>query len=163
MKALGTSTNATSLSYCDSMMHVSSTDFVATVGELAYFFDMNSRCVFPPATVRPLISALLFSVRNMWDSNTSAFSFLVRSQKCLGSNVFRRCSCFISEFKAFFALGPHRFKPIFRDSCVMIVDNSVGCSFAVCWNSMCASGCSVPYCFSSAMAASYLFPLMLGM
>ena len=145
------------------MMHFSSTDSVATVGELASSFDMNSLCLFLPTTICPLISPLLFSLRNMWDSNNSAFYFLVRSRKCLGSNVSWRCSCFISEFKAFFALGPHSFKHAFGDSCVMIISTAFGYSFAVCWNSMCASGCSVPSCSSCAMAASYLFPLMLGM
>ena len=67
----------------------------------------------------------------MWESNTLDFSLLVRSRKCLDSNVSWRWRFFISKFKAFFALGPHRFKPAFRDICVMIVDTAVGCSSTV--------------------------------
>ena len=91
---------------------------VATVGELASSFEMKLRCLFPPATVRPLIFPSLFFLRNIWDSNTSDFSFSVRSEQCLGSNLSLECNFFISACMALFALSPHCFKPDLRDSCV---------------------------------------------
>ena len=47
MKAFGMSTVATSWCYSMSMMHVSRTDSVATVGELESYLDIKSLCVFP--------------------------------------------------------------------------------------------------------------------
>jgi hypothetical protein len=65
MKAFGMSTTATSRLSSASMMQVSSTDLVATVGELASSLLMKSRRLLRPATVRPLIAPAHFCLRNM--------------------------------------------------------------------------------------------------
>ena len=89
---------ATYLPYCGSMMQVSSNSYVATVGELVSSLEMKSFCLFPPATVLPLVFPYLFILRNIEDFKNYAFYLLVRSYLCLGSNVFWRWSCLISNF-----------------------------------------------------------------
>ena len=137
---------ATSLLSCASIRTVNTTASVATVGEPAYFFEMKSRCLFPPATVRPLTFPSLLCLRNIWDFNTSDLSFSVRLEQCLGSNVFLKCNCFISAWMTLFAFYPHWFKPSLSDSCVMIAATALtGCAMAS-LNSKCASGCSTSCC-----------------
>ena len=59
----------TPLSSYSYIMQLISTNYVATVGELASYLEMQSLCLLPLATVCPLILPSLFFVRNMWDSN----------------------------------------------------------------------------------------------
>ena len=51
-------------------MQIIITDYVATVGELAYSFEIWYLCLFSAATFCPLILIYLFFLSNMWDSNT---------------------------------------------------------------------------------------------
>ena len=64
MNAFGVSTTSTSLCSSESMMCVSSTDYVATVGDLSSSLEIKSLCFLPPATVLPLMVPSLFSFRN---------------------------------------------------------------------------------------------------
>ena len=146
MKSFGISMIATYLFSCASLRTVNMTDLVAMVGELASYSEMKSRCLFPPADVRPLIFLSLFFLRNIWDSNNSTLSLSVRSEWCLGSNVFLKCNCFISDCLALFSFSPHCFKHALRENCIMIAATAVtGCAVAY-LNSKCVSGCSTYWC-----------------
>ena len=72
MKSFGISITATYFSYFVSLLLIGSMDSVDTLDELASSFEMQSLCLFPPATVCPLIVPSLFFFENMWDSNTLA-------------------------------------------------------------------------------------------
>ena len=119
---------AKSLPSCVSMTQVSSTSYVATVVKLAYSFKIKFRCLFPPATVLPLIFLYIFSLRNIWDSKTYSFLLWVSSYWCLVSDVFQRWSCLIPEFIDSLDFFPCLFIPTLSESCIIIVDTIVGYS-----------------------------------
>ena len=151
---------ATSLCSCASIAQDSTTASVATVGDLASALLMKSLFLFPPFTARTLILTSLFSLRNICDSITLAFSLIDSSWRCRGSKVSRRWSCLISYFIAFLPLFPQVFNTTLRDSCVMIDHRTGGCSSTAKLNSRCASGCSVPWLSSWAITLSYVFLVM---
>ena len=67
MNASGMPSTATSMSSSISTMHVSSTDSLETVGELAYSLEEKSPYLLPPATVLTLMVPYIFSFRNICD------------------------------------------------------------------------------------------------
>ena len=60
MNVFGISTTVIYMCSCASMMHVSSTDSVVTVGELASSLEIKYIYFLPPATVLPLMIKSLF-------------------------------------------------------------------------------------------------------
>jgi hypothetical protein len=60
MNAFGMPVTATSRSSSAYTMHVSRTDTLATVGELASSLEMKLHCLLSSATVRSLMSPFLF-------------------------------------------------------------------------------------------------------
>ena len=138
MNALGMSMTETSLFSLASMIPVIRTDYVQSVGELAYYLVMYVRCLLPPATVCPLIFPSCFFFSNICDSNTIWPSSYVRSCLYMGIKVFLRCSCFISLLDAECTLSPHYFTPALRDNWVMITyacqDKALHGSLVVSWH-----------------------------
>ena len=67
MNAFGVSTTATYLCSSELMMYVSSTDYVATVGDIVSSLEIKYICLLPPTNVLPLMVPSLFSFRNIWD------------------------------------------------------------------------------------------------
>ena len=65
MKEFGILITATPLSSFAYIMQLSSTDYVDTVGDMESSFDMQYLCLFPPATVSPLILTNIFCFRSM--------------------------------------------------------------------------------------------------
>ena len=162
MKAFGVLIIATYLPSCASMMQVSSTVYVSTVGKLASSFKMKSCCMFPPANVLPLICMYIFSLRNVWDSKTYDFPLLIRSYWFLGSNVFRRWSFLISDFVNCISPLPHWFIHLFSKICAVIVGTASGCSYTYRFKNMCIFGFNVPWFSIRDMAVSYSEPFMYG-
>ena len=154
---------ATSIPYFAYIMKVSSTDYVANVGELTYSFEMKAWCMFTPATVIPLIFLSLFSLINIQDSKTSNFSLLVRSYLCLGSNVFWIRSCLMDDFIYSLALFSCCFRPALHEICIFIVNTTVSCSSTDWLKNICASEFNVPWFFICAISVSYFETIMDGM
>ena len=69
INAFGMSTTVTSLCSSASMIHVSSTDYVAMVGNIASFLDIKSLCLLLHATFIPLMVPYLFYFMKIWDSS----------------------------------------------------------------------------------------------
>ena len=140
---------------CTSMMQVSSTASVTTVVKPASSYDMKYHCLFPLATVIPLIFPDLFSFRNIQYSKNSAFPVLVSPDWCLGLNMFRRWTCLISNFTDSLALFTHFFRPAFSEIYFIIVNTTIDCSSNAWLKNMCESGFNVPWFSICAIAVSY--------
>ena len=67
MGTFGVSTVAKYQCSSVSMIHVSRTDSVATVGEIVSYFDIKSLSLFPPATILTFRVPSIFSLRKIWD------------------------------------------------------------------------------------------------
>ena len=65
MKSFGILINVTSIYSFVYIMQLSTTDYVGKVGDLASYFGMKSRCLFPQVTDRPLILPSLFFLMNI--------------------------------------------------------------------------------------------------
>ena len=65
MKAFGILITAKSLSSLASMIQLSRPDYVDTVGDLEYYFEWKTLCLFKPDTVLPLVFPSLFFFRYM--------------------------------------------------------------------------------------------------
>ena len=128
INAFGMSIVATSLCSCASITQDRSTASVETMCELDSYLLMKSLCLFPSATYGPLLFPSLFSLRNICESRTLAFSLADSSWPCCGSKESRIWSCLISDFIYFLHFSPQVFNPTLRDSCVMISDTTDSCS-----------------------------------
>ena len=73
MNAFKMSTTATSMFSSESMMHVSSTDSVTTVDELASSLEIKYLCLLPTANVLLLMVPYIFSFKNRWDFSVCFF------------------------------------------------------------------------------------------
>ena len=73
-KELGISNTEMSRPYLGQMISVRRTDSSAEVGDVASSFGILPRCLFSPETMRPLMVAPFFPLRNRCDSRTWSYS-----------------------------------------------------------------------------------------
>ena len=130
MNAFGMSTIVKYLCYSASMVHVSSTGSLATVGALESSLEIKSLCLLPPATVLTLMVPYLFSFSNIWDSSVYFFFSCDMFFQCSERKMSLMSSCFISECIAFLPFLSHLLRPVLSDSCVMMAPTTSG-SFLV--------------------------------
>jgi hypothetical protein len=126
MNAFGISTIATSLSSIVLIIEVSITDSVSTVGELASSWLKYPLCLFPPATVLPLISPDFFCLMKIWDSRIFYFFSEDRLVYSFGMKEFRQWSCFILALAEFVASFTQVLIAAFSNSWVKIVLITLG-------------------------------------
>ena len=161
-KAFGISINAVYLYSFSSMMQISITDYVYTVGELETYFDMYPLCLFSPDTVSPLLLPSLFYFRNMQDYITLLIWVSYSSFQCIGLNIFMKLSCFILECTASWDLFPHYFNPALSESCVIISFMKSGCSYCISMKNMFTSGRNAPWSSNWSTSTAYLEPVIMG-
>ena len=97
MNAFGISTTATSMRSSASMIHVSSTDYVAKVGKITSSLAIKSLCLLPPDNVLPLMVPYLLSFRKIWYCSVCFLCSYDMFLQCSGRKVYLMCSCFILE------------------------------------------------------------------
>ena len=163
MNASGMSTTATYLCYYESMMYVSSTDYVATVGELAYYLKIKYLCLLPPSTVLPLMFPSIFYFRNRWDSSVCFFWSCDMLFQCSWRKLSLMCSCFISEWISDLPLLPHHLRHVLSSSWVMMDPTTSGSCIVIPWlKNMWDSRCNMPMFSIGVSAYEYLIPGRLG-
>ena len=111
MKVLGMSIVATSLYSSASMMNVSSTDAVATVGKIASSLYINYLCLFPSDTSLPFRVTYIFSLREKLDYSIVFLYSLVKFFLCRGMNVSLIWSCFIYDWTSCLPFLSHLLRP----------------------------------------------------
>ena len=100
MKEFDISTVVKYWCYSKSMMHVSITNPVAPVGELAPYLDINSLCLLPTNTVLLFRVVSLLYLNKRWYYRITLLCYSVKSFPCKGMKVYLIWSCFISYWTA---------------------------------------------------------------
>ena len=116
--APGMSTNATSLTSSASVVAVSMTSSVKTVGDVAYFGSILPPCFLLSPTPRPFINPSRFYFRNISRASDSWFFFSERFYVLTDWNVSLLWSCSSFEVIAFSPFFLDLLSPRFIDSCV---------------------------------------------
>ena len=159
MNSFGMSTNATSLHSSASMMHVSSTDYVETVGELASSLEIKSIYFLSPYTVLPLMVPSLLSFRNIWDSSIYFLWSYDMFFQCSRRKVYLIYICFISEWIASLPLLTHILRPALSASWVTTDPTTSGSCIVITWlQNMWYYGYNIPMFYICVSSYEYLFP-----
>ena len=82
---------------CPSTAAVMNTNYVENAGKATSSFFIVSRCFLPSSHVRPFMSPLRFSFRNISYATASALCLLVSLVVSTGAKDYRKCSC-VSSF-----------------------------------------------------------------
>ena len=134
MNAFGMSTTAAYLCSSASIMHVSSTDYVAMVGDLESYLDIKSLCLFPPSTVIPLMVPYILFL-GTGGIPVSAYSAHVT---CSSNVEVGRCLSYLPFL-------PHPLRLALSDSWFMMDPKMAGSCLAIPWlNNMWDYGCNIP-------------------
>ena len=133
MNASGMSTTATSMCSSASMMHVSSTDSMTIVVELAYSLEIKSLCLLRPTTVLPLMVLSIFYFRNRWDSSVWFFCSYDMFLQCSGRKVSLMCIWFISKWIEYLPFLPHLSRPALSDIWIVMAPTAYSLCLVIIW------------------------------